>query len=612
MTSNQSFSSAGISTETFTIESCIGRGNFGDVYKATDIRTSKQVAIKVVNLEHTDEDIDTLAQEIFFLSELKSPYVTQYLGTLVEDVSMWIVMEYCGGGSCADLLRLCYRQGLPEQKVSFIVKNVLLGLDYLHSQQKIHRDIKADNILLTESGEVKLGDFGVSGQMRATMKRGTYVGTPHWMAPEIVNAEANDGYDAKADIWSLGITTYELLKGLPPLSKYEPLKVLAGLSKRKAPRLHGHFHACTKGFVAQCLIKCPSRRPSVAELLEKSEFVILCDGGSGAGGDVDGSTTIPVTNLRADVELCNKIRSHNGLPNRRKKPRFSISERFYDTGHNVDCLQWDFTSMRCVKYIKEASVRGRKIDGNEYEESPQEPGARPPRLHSPRTSCSSSPSSSSSNSCNSSGSCHSTSLSPPLPDKKGSARPQGRKGKFDSDNNIGDDDSDGSACDDYNDNDDLPGKIFETKTGFNKFQTVTPLTAISESGKQAKEPLGETSQNILNRNKVGHNNDNCCRANGKQQRRYDVSSNMDIDQDAHREQPEISFSNLDYFKNVVQYSLRRMAERANDEETRNYVNLLIFNYELVERQVPGFSDVFMEEVLWRMETIKNYLLGRSI
>ena len=163
MTSNQSFSSAGISTETFTIESCIGRGNFGDVYKATDIRTSKQVAIKVVNLEHTDEDIDTLAQEIFFLSELKSPYVTQYLGTLVEDVSMWIVMEYCGGGSCADLLRLCYRQGLPEQKVSFIVKNVLLGLDYLHSQQKIHRDIKADNILLTESGEVKLGDFGVSG-----------------------------------------------------------------------------------------------------------------------------------------------------------------------------------------------------------------------------------------------------------------------------------------------------------------------------------------------------------------------------------------------------------------------------------------------------------------
>ena len=611
MASNQSFSSAGISTKTFTIESCIGRGNFGDVYKATDIRTSKQVAIKVVNLEHTDEDIDTLAQEIFFLSELKSPYVTQYLGTLVEDVSMWIVMEYCGGGSCAELLRLCYRQGLPEQKVSFIVKNVLLGLEYLHSQQKIHRDIKADNILLTEAGEVKLGDFGVSGQMRATMKRGTYVGTPHWMAPEIVNAEANDGYDSKADIWSLGITTYELLKGLPPLSKYEPLKVLAGLGKRKAPRLHGHFHACTKEFVAQCLIKCPSRRPSVTELLEKSEFIILCDGGSGDSGR-DGNGTTPVTNLRADVELCNEIRSHNGLPNRRKKPRFSISERFYNTGRNVDCLEWDFTSMRCVKYIKEASVRGREIDGNEYEEPSQESRARPPRLHSSPASCSSS-SSFSPNSCNSSGSRRSTSLSLPLTDQKVAAGSRGIGEKFDNDNNISDDDSDNNdVCDDYNDNDDLPGKIFETKTGFNKFQTVTPLTAISESGKRSKEPLGETSQNILNRNKLGHNGGNRCSANGKQQRRYDVSSNMDIDQDAHRAQPEISFSNLDYFKNVIQYSLRRMAERANDEETRNYVNLLMFNYELVERQVPGFSDVFMEEVLWRMETIKNYLLGRSI
>lgn len=193
----------------YSIKQCVGRGNFGDVYKACEKVSGKVVAVKVVNLEHTDEDINLLAQEIFFLAELKSPYITNYITTMTEDVSMWIIMEYCGGGSCADLLRNIYNCGLPESKSAYITREVLKGLEYLHEQKKIHRDIKAANILLTDEGKVKLGDFGVSGQIRATLKRGTFVGTPFWMAPEVVSKDS-DGYDEKADIWSLGITVYEL------------------------------------------------------------------------------------------------------------------------------------------------------------------------------------------------------------------------------------------------------------------------------------------------------------------------------------------------------------------------------------------------------------------
>ncbi|GMM38900.1 putative serine/threonine protein kinase [Saccharomycopsis crataegensis] len=259
--------------DVFNIKECIGRGTFGEVYKAIDKRTNDVVALKVVNLEESNEDIKVLVQEIGFLSQLRSPYITTYFGTYLRDVSMWISMEYCGGGSCADLLR-CHKK-LSEDVTCFIIRDCLKGLKYLHSEMKIHRDIKAANILLTPTGQVKLADFGVSGQITAThVKKQTFVGTPFWMAPEMITRKF--GYNEKVDIWSLGITVIELITGSPPHASHDPLKVLFRIPREPAPVLIGDdFTEAIKEFTQCCLIKVPSKRPS-AEWLLNHRFIKHC------------------------------------------------------------------------------------------------------------------------------------------------------------------------------------------------------------------------------------------------------------------------------------------------------------------------------------------------
>ncbi|SMN21394.1 similar to Saccharomyces cerevisiae YDR523C SPS1 Putative protein serine/threonine kinase expressed at the end of meiosis and localized to the prospore membrane [Maudiozyma saulgeensis] len=470
-------------TDLYSIKECVGRGNFGDVYKAVDNRTRKLVAIKVVNLEYTDEDISLLAQEIFFLAELKCPYITNYLTTIVEDVSMWIVMEYCGGGSCADLIKYCYKTGLPEIKVSFIIKNVLLGLQYLHDQKKIHRDIKAANILLTDSGQIKLGDFGVSGKMTATLKRDTFVGTPYWMAPEVISREINDGYDEKADIWSLGITTYELLKGLPPLSKYEPMKVIANLVKRKSPKLHGMFNPFTKNFIAKCLIKDPHERPGTTALLE-SEFILFYKD--------------HIKDIKDDVDICKNIKARDRNYFNRQ-PKFSINDKFYNTLCQIDEPIWDFNSMRAGPVIDSAI------------------------------------------SSDTSNSNHNWS---PITDNM-------------------------------------------------KNETITPITMESDTQRSFKKL--------------------------KQYNPYELGSGMDIDSDKNPEDEpcnlkpvnkENELTNIDYFKNVISYCLGRMSERAKDVETRQRVIHLLQQFSETESNVPGLSEVFMEEVMLRMDRINTYLTNK--
>ena len=170
--------------ERFELLAKIGKGGYGYVCKALDTVTNTLVAVKIINLEDAGDEVDDVHQEIAVMSNMNCPQLTKYFSSYIYGTNLWIIMEYLEAGSLLDLIK----DGGPlsEPFVAYIMKELISALAYLHGERKIHRDIKAGNILVAADGAVKLADFGVTGQLTDSIdKRQTKIGTPFWMAPEV-------------------------------------------------------------------------------------------------------------------------------------------------------------------------------------------------------------------------------------------------------------------------------------------------------------------------------------------------------------------------------------------------------------------------------------------
>ncbi|XP_069991897.1 mitogen-activated protein kinase kinase kinase kinase 3 isoform X3 [Penaeus vannamei] len=247
----------------------IGSGTYGDVYKAKRLITNEFAAIKVIKLEPGD-DFTIIQQEILMMKDCRHPNIVAYFGSYLRRDKLWICMEFCGGGSLQDIYHIT--GPLQERQIGYMCRETLRGLEYLHRMGKMHRDIKGANILLTENGDVKLADFGVSAQITATIsKRKSFIGTPYWMAPEVAAVERKGGYNQLCDIWAVGITAIELAELQPPMFDLHPMRALFLMSKSgfKPPTLKDkakwtqNFHH----FVKLSLTKNPKRRPTADKLL---------------------------------------------------------------------------------------------------------------------------------------------------------------------------------------------------------------------------------------------------------------------------------------------------------------------------------------------------------
>ena len=260
-------SSKGIDPETeFDLIELIGQGNYGRVYKAIHKKTGKIYCAKIAYIEKTNE-VESFKKEINILSQCNNQYIVRYYDSYIKGHQIWIILEFCDGGSLYELIKILPRN-LNEEEIASIIYMILKGLVFLHENKKIHRDVKTENILLTHEGIAKLADFGVSTQlMHSFSKKITKIGTPFYMSPEVI---MQNKYDYKCDIWSLGITLIEMAEGEPPFAKVKGYWVLKKIITHPPKGLKNKekWSKEFNDFVEKCLIYEPEKRSSAKELLK--------------------------------------------------------------------------------------------------------------------------------------------------------------------------------------------------------------------------------------------------------------------------------------------------------------------------------------------------------